>query len=171
MIAKRVALARAAAVLTLALGGCGFHPLYAPSGATNAELSHIFVDIIPNRQGMLLRQALQERLEGNSEAEKYYVLSVNYAQNYSPEGVQSDSSISRNRYLGIAHWVLKKPGFLGSTLASGYAQSLDGNNNINSQFFYSDLQSDAINRRIGDALADAIAEELAVYFRTHGKPA
>ena len=160
----------AAAALTLAIGGCGFRPLYAPSGTTNADLSQVFVDVIPNRQGQLLRQALQEHMEGSSEAEKHYVLSVTYAVQYGPEGVQQDSAITRNRYIGVAHWVLKKPGWPGTTITSGYAQALDGNNAINSQFFYSDLQSSAVDRRMGDNIAGQITESLAAYFRAHGAP-
>jgi hypothetical protein len=67
--------------------------------------------------------------------------------------------------------VLKKAGFLGATVASGSARALDGANDINSQFFYLDLSTEAINRRMGDALADQIVQQIAAYFRTHGMAA
>lgn len=149
------------------LAGCGFHPLYAPGGATNASLNQVFVDIIPNRDGQLLRQALQERLDGSAPAEKHYILSVVYSTQYEAEGVQQDTSITRNRFIGSAHWVLRKPGALGTAVASGTAHTMDGNNNINSQFFYSDLNSNDVNRRMGASLADAIVEQIAAYFRAH----
>jgi hypothetical protein len=38
---------------------------------------------------------------------------------------------------------------------------------IDEQFFYSDLSSEAIQRRMGDALADQIVQALAIYFRAH----
>jgi LPS-assembly lipoprotein len=157
--------------LMLATAACGFRPLYAPSGATNAALGQIFVDVIPNRDGQLLRQSLQERLERASESEKQYVLSVSYILRYDAEGVQEDSSITRTRVIGTARWTLRKPGLLAASIASGSANSLDGNNAINSQFFYGDLAGEAINRRMGDALAAEIVEELAAYFRAHGTPA
>jgi LPS-assembly lipoprotein len=156
--------------LALAVSACGFRPLYAPSGRTNAELSKVFVAVIPNRDGQLLRQALQEHLDGSGLSDKSYVLQVQYSMQYSSEGVQQDSSISRNRYIGTAHWVLRKPGLLGEKIASGTASSLDGSNAINSQFFYGDLSSEAISRRMSDALASAIADKLAAYFRSHETP-
>jgi LPS-assembly lipoprotein len=161
--------------IALAVGlvatSCGFHPLYAPSGTTNAQLSQIFVAVIPNRDGQLLRQSLQEHLDGSEETEKRYILTVSYSLQAAVEGVQADSSITRTRYIGTAQWVLKTPGLLGKTITSGFAQSLDGVNAINSQFLYGDLQSDAIYRRLSDALANRISEELAAYFRSHGTPA
>jgi LPS-assembly lipoprotein len=157
--------------LAFAVSACGFRPLYAPSGSTNAELSKIFVDIIPNRDGQLLRQALQERLDGNGLNDKSYELQVQFSMQYSVEGVQQDTSITRNRYIGTAHWVLRKPGPFGAKIASGTASSLDGSNAINSQFFYGDLSGEAINRRMSDALAGAIADKLAAYFRSHETPA
>ena len=160
----------AAMALLLAVSACGFRPLYAPSGSTNADLSEVFVDIIPNRDGQLLRQALQEHLDGSGLTDKSYVLQVQYSLQYSAEGIQQDTSISRNRYIGTAHWVLRKPGPLGEKVASGSARSLDGSNAINSQFFYGDLSGEAINRRMAEALAGEITEKVAAYFRTNGAP-
>jgi LPS-assembly lipoprotein len=157
--------------LALSISACGFKPLYAPSGATNAELSQVFVAVIPNRDGQLLRQALQEHLDGNGLSDKTYILQVQYSLQYSSEGIQQDTSISRNRYIGTAHWVLRKPGPLGEKVASGSERNLDGSNAINSQFFYGDLSGEAINRRMADALASQITEKLAAYFRANAAPA
>jgi LPS-assembly lipoprotein len=46
------------------LGGCGFHPLYAPSGPHDWDpaLAAIVVDPIRDRQGQILEQALRESL-------------------------------------------------------------------------------------------------------------
>jgi len=169
---RRRLLAHGAALAgLLAVTACGFRPLYAPSGTTNAALSQVFVDVIPNRNGQLLRQSLQERLDGDSEGEKRYELSVVYFVQADAVGVQSDSSVTRSRFVGNAKWVLRKAGFMGATVASGSARSLDGANDINSQFFYLDLSTEAINRRMGDALADQIVQQVAAYFRAHGTPA
>jgi LPS-assembly lipoprotein len=154
-----------AIVATLCLMGCGFHPLYAPGGATNDRIGHVFVDVIPNRNGQLLRQALQERLDGPGEEEKHYVLSVSYI------GIQSDNVSTRTRISGSADWVLRKPGLFGEKVASGTARSLDGTNSIAGQFFYGDLQGEAIDRRIGDSVAEQIVQQIAAYFRTHPKAA
>lgn len=151
-----------------ALGGCGFHPLYAPSGVTNTALGAVYVDIIPNRPGQLLRQALQARLEGDgSVTSKKYELSVAYGLAADVVGIQADSSNSRTRYVGTALWTLKEPGFLGKKITTGNARAVDGSNVIDAQFFYFALQSEAIDKRMSDLLADQIVQELAVYFRAH----
>jgi LPS-assembly lipoprotein len=52
------------AFLALALSGCGFHPLYAPSGPRDwdPDLAAIDVQQIPDRQGQILALALRENL-------------------------------------------------------------------------------------------------------------
>ncbi|MEJ0049391.1 MAG: hypothetical protein WDN04_27270 [Rhodospirillales bacterium] len=94
----------------LALGSCGFHPLYAPSGTTNAALSGVYVDVIGNRNGQLLRQALQERLDGTGDGTKKYQLSVTYTVHTEGLGIQSDNSSNRTRIIGSAAWTLRQPG-------------------------------------------------------------
>ena len=65
-----------------ALSGCGFQPVYMPTasgkaGVAQRELAAIQVDLIPDRPGQLLRQALQDRLEmGSSGVARRYELSV-----------------------------------------------------------------------------------------------
>jgi LPS-assembly lipoprotein len=160
-------IARLGMVALLAFGGCGFHPLYAPSGATNVALGTVYVDVIANRNGQLLRQALQERLDGAGDGTKKYQLSVLYAVHTEGLGIQADNSSNRTRIIGTAPWTLKQPGLVGAKVTSGTASSVDGNNVIDAQFFYSDLASQAIDQRMGQALADQIVQALAAYFRTH----
>jgi LPS-assembly lipoprotein len=156
--------------LAISLCGCGFHPVYAPSGATNADLGNVFVDVIPNRSGQLLRQSLQERLDGTGGGTKTYELSVSYVERYEGIGVLADNVGTRTRISSTATWVLRKPGAFGDKVTSGSARALDGSNNISGQFFYGDLSSESIEKRMGDTLADQIVQELAAYFRTHEKP-
>jgi LPS-assembly lipoprotein len=168
MSTRRIAIA---ASLLLYLSGCGFHPLYGQAGTPDPALQSVFVDVIANRNGQLLRQALQERLDGPDNVAKKYQLSVFYAVANEAIGVQSDNSVDRNRIVGTANWTLKMPGPFGTKVISGLARQVDGANVIDAQFFYSDLASEAISKRIGDALADQIVQSLAVYFRTHPKAA
>jgi LPS-assembly lipoprotein len=147
---------------------CGFHPLYLPSAQTQAGLSEIYVDIVPNRNGQLFRQALQEKLEGSeSDPQQHYVLTVRYAVAAQGIGIEADNASTRNRFIGTANWTLHKPGFGGQKITSGIASTVDGNDVIVAQFFYSDLNSETVNKRIGEALADKIVQELAIYFRAH----
>ena len=154
--------------LLLSLAACGFHPLYAPSNHVQAGLQEIFVDVIPGRNGQLFRQSLQERLQGTAEApQQHYVLDVSYALSQEAIGIEADNASTRNRFVGVANWTLHKPGQFGQRITSGLARTVDGNDVIVAQFFYSDLNAETVNRRIGDALADQITQALAIYFRAH----
>ena len=57
--------------LAAGLSGCGFQPVYMPTasgkpGVAQRDLSTVYVEIIPERPGQLLRQALQERFNDDS---------------------------------------------------------------------------------------------------------
>jgi LPS-assembly lipoprotein len=150
------------------LAGCGFHPLYAPGEAQDAALSSIFVDLIPDRSGQLLREALQARLDANDNAEaKAFVLRVVYRESISGIGIQNDNSSTRTRLVGNATWSLHPVGEDSKQITGGTVRSLDGYNIVNEQFFYSDLSQEAVNRRLAEALADQITQALSVYFRKH----
>jgi LPS-assembly lipoprotein len=167
-LAKRLARLALAACLALPAASCGFHPLYEPGSKTQAGLSEVFVDVILNRNGQLLRQALQERLQGSdSEPEQHYILSVSYFVGTQGIGIEADNASTRNRFIGTATWTLRKPGTFGQKITGGIARTVDGNDVIAAQFFYSDLNAETVNRRIGEALADQIVQALAKYFRKH----
>ena len=157
-----------AVTLLLALSSCGFHPLYAPAGHLQAGLAEIFVDVIPGRNGQLFRQSLQERLQGAAEnPQQHYVLDVSYSLSQQAIGIESDNASTRNRFVGFAHWTLRTPGLTGQQITAGSARTVDGNDVIVAQFFYSELNAESVNRRIGDALADQITQSLAIYFSKH----
>jgi LPS-assembly lipoprotein len=115
----------------------------------------------------LLRKALQERLDDPAGGAKKYELSVVYAVSDEAIGIQADNSSNRTRVIGSAHWTLKQPGLLGTKVTSGTARSVDGADVLDAQFFYASLAGQAIDRRMGDALADQIVQSLAAYFRAH----
>src|SRR5579863_6134444 len=81
MMFRRSFLATGAGAL---LSACGFQPVYMPTasgkaGVAQRELAAIQVDQIPDRPGQLLRQALQDRLEGaGGEVARHYDLSVSF---------------------------------------------------------------------------------------------
>jgi LPS-assembly lipoprotein len=156
--------------LLFLLAACGFHPLYAPAGAPDAALSEVFVDVIPDRPGQLLRQALQERLDGSDDAAaKRFVLSVSYTPHVIGIGIQNDNSSTRTRVTGDATWSLRAVGAVAGTtqITGGTVRALDGYNVVDEQFFYSDLSLDATYRRVAESVADQITQALAVYFRRH----
>ncbi len=161
---------RRALVLGLAAmtAGCGFHPVYGEGQPASATLAAVYVGIIPNRSGQLLRQALQARLEGSAgDAPKRFTLGVGYFESITGLDVQGDNSTTRNRTVGNATWSLRPADNPAIQLAGGTVRSVDGYNIIDEQFFYQDLEEDAAEHRLAQALADQIVLAMAVYFDKH----
>jgi LPS-assembly lipoprotein len=52
-------------------------------------------------------------------------------------------------------------------LTSGTARAVDGYNVIDQQYFASDLESEAVQRRMVEAIAEQITLQVAMYFRQH----
>lgn len=154
------------------LGGCGFQPLYGDTGASGAvldRLAEINVLLIPERSGQLLRQSLLSRLErGGSAAARRYDLAVQFSLSMDPIAIQPDNSTSRVRLVGAVAWMLTAKDAQRRTVASGTAREVDAYNIINQQFFAAELTSNAVQRRMADALAEQITTQLALHF---GRPA
>jgi LPS-assembly lipoprotein len=156
------------AVTAWGLGGCGFRPLYSSNDAepgVRARLAEISVDLIPERSGQLLRQALQARLErGGAGTARRFDLAVQLVLAFEPIAVQADNSTSRVRIIGTANWVLRAQDAQRSTVASGSAREVDGYNIINQQFFAAELTNAAVQRRMTETLAEQIATQVALHF-------
>lgn len=152
------------------LGGCGLHPMYArapngEAGPAASGLAQISVGLIPERTGQLLRLALQERFERNGLAAAHrYDLAVTFAISNAVIGVQQDTSNVRFRLVGTANYQLiaQDPGR--TTLTSGTARSVDGMNLFDQQIFAADLETEVVQQRIAEAVADEITQQLAIYF-------
>lgn len=173
VLGRRLALLGAAG----GLAGCGFHPLYAPAsggapGPAAAELAAVYVPVMSERTGQLLRQALQQRFDGTGTGvAKRYQLDVNY--NVAGEGVavQRDNSTTRIRLVGTASWVLRTLSPERKALAQGSARVLDGFNILNQQYFAADLEGQSATLRVTQALADQITLKLGIYFQQTAAPA
>ena len=166
-ITRRAALAGTAGLLS----GCGFHPLYAPAtdgalGPAQTEMAAVWVPVIPERSGQLLRQALQQRLEGaGSDAEKRYTLAASFALASDALAIRPDTTATRVRLIGTAPWTLSTLGSPPQPLTTGQALVIDGYNILDSQYFTSVLENDVVAGRIANTLADQIVTKLAIYFR------
>lgn len=158
----------------LMLGGCGFRPLYAPGatgepGAPAQEMTGIRVGPIPERRGMLLRQALQARFEREGAGGAKYDLAVAYSLSYEGIGYRRDDAISRQRMMASANWVLRDAGTSRAEITRGYARAMDAYNVLDNQFFASDMSNEAALRRLADALADQIQGQLGTYFAARAR--
>ncbi|MBV9249012.1 MAG: hypothetical protein JO227_07200 [Acetobacteraceae bacterium] len=151
--------------------GCGFKPVYMPTasgkpGPAQRELAAVAVDLLPERPGQLLRQALQERLASDSGSiPALYDLHVAFGISGEGIAVISDSAATRIRLVGSATWSLTPRNPAGPAITSGFARAGDAFNIIGVQYFASDLENEAAQRRLAEAIADQITLQLAVYFR------
>ena len=155
------------------LGGCGFHPLYGPEGGRSAGgmLAHVFVPVLPERSGQLLRQALQQRLDGaEAGTERRFELTPALAIAYEGIGLQRDNSSSRIRLDASVIWVLRALSPGRPALTEGRGRVLDGYNVINQQYFAAELENESAIKRVTSTLADQIVQQLARYFRSDVKP-
>jgi LPS-assembly lipoprotein len=169
--------ARALLPLALAalLAGCGWHAVYAPGanggpGVAQSELPAITVDRIPDHPGVMLRQALQNRLEGaNPGLAHRYDLSVFFSIGTEGVAIEPDNSTTRIRLIANAHWTLRAQDAAHTTLASGDARALDGFDLVNEQFFAANLNQETIEHRMANSVADQITLDLARYFDRRAK--
>ena len=81
----------------LALGGCGFHPLYGGmNGEMNATLSSIYVEPVPDRIGYELRNTMIDLLDGPGSASgASYRLRLTLNETTQGIALQNDATITR----------------------------------------------------------------------------
>jgi LPS-assembly lipoprotein len=153
-----------------ALGGCGFQPVYMPTasgktGAANRELQTVFVGIIPERPGQVLRQALQERLGSDSGIPSQYDLQVAYGIPAEGIAILPNGIATRLRLTGNATWTLFARDIRHTPLTRGAVRAIDGINIFDAQYFAADLEVETVQKRIAQNLADQITTQLAIWFR------
>ncbi|MGY6769334.1 hypothetical protein [Komagataeibacter sp. NFXK3] len=168
----------------LMLAGCGFSPMYKTTGShigadgkpttgnVLAELRQVYVARINERYGQLLRQALQQDMGGaGPENPTGYVLRIRtYLMNEAVD-IHADNTSGRTRTTAFAHWTLETVANSPVMLAGGDASVVDGVNNNYEQYFAQTLNLEGVRARVAKNLAEQITQEVAVWFRTHAKPA
>ncbi len=138
-------------------------------GAAEQGLASTEVALIPERSGQLLRQSLQTRFDrAGTGAAKLYDLTANFGVSSEALNIELSTSIpSRIRLVGTSNWSLVTRDVQRKTLASGTARTMDGFNLYDQQFFATDMQSEAVQRRMAGAVADQITLQLAAWFNRH----
>jgi LPS-assembly lipoprotein len=156
----------------LALSGCGFTPMYGNGNTDNAtpvsqKMEQVQVQNIPERTGQLLRLSLQNQFYRNGmPTQQLYLLSVSYNINVIGIGIQSDTSTTRERFIGTAHWSLAPIGAPSQAIASGTATTEDAANIIDQQYFALTLETSTVDQELADVIAQQIADQVAAYFKT-----
>ena len=147
------------------LSACGFRPLYGSNSDVESKLAGIDVGLIPNRTGQVLREELQRRMLGPDAGPTAYNLSVSLALHTDIAGIIATNSVaSRERLSATADWKLRAVGDQ-KLVASGTANAVDAENILNQQYFAADMETDAVNQRLMELLADQITAEVAARLR------
>jgi LPS-assembly lipoprotein len=170
VLGRRWACLGSMAGLGMTLAGCGFQPIYMRTasgkpGVAQRNLATVYVGPIPERPGQLLRQALQERFGNDSGTPSAYDLKVAYSISGEGIAIETNDIATYIRLIGSATWTLVDHDAKRSTLTSGSARAIDGLNIFDSQYFASDLETEAEQQRITEAIATQIASQLAIWFR------
>jgi LPS-assembly lipoprotein len=153
------------------LGGCGFQPVYMRTasgkpGPAQRELESVYVNLIPDRPGQLLRQALQERFSSDSGTPAAYDLAVTFSIAGEGIAITSNDIATRLRLTGIASYVLIGHDPQRTHLTAGSARVMSGLNIFDSQYFAVDLELERRQRDIAEQCADQITNQLAIWFRS-----
>ena len=158
---------------TTSVSACGFQPVYMPTasgkaGPAERGFAATEVSLIPERPGQLLRQELQARLGSDAAiVAPRYKLAVSYSISGEGIAVYTDSNATVIRFIGTAIWSLNSAVPGGQRVTSGSARALEDMNLFDQQYLASDLETEAIQRRLARHVADRIAMQLAVWFREH----
>jgi len=148
--------------LTLAVGGCGLHPLYqgGGSGAVAAGLHSVKVGTIPDKSGWLVRNALVDRLGGEAEDARYR-LDVELDDDLSGFGIRGDSAVTRERRTLRARYQLVDLQ-TGLVVLDATAGSDAGIDVVSSEYATVAAEQTALERLTG-VVADQIVSRLGLY--------
>ena len=153
--------------LALGLGGCGFHPLYATGNTPDgmpSYFSQVFVEPIPGRQGVHLRNQLMDALtpEGTP-ASAAYRLAVKLEDLKEGLAIQTNTQITRYNYHLTAKYELRDT-VSGEVLDKGTARAIAAYNVApDSQFATQTAERDA-QERAAREVGEDIRLRLGLYF-------
>lgn len=161
-IARRALLAAPALALVAAGSGCGFRPVYGDRGATAGVLSSVAVAPIPERMGVLLRNALLRRLQPGTETTRELQASLNLLDQ--DLGIQRDDRATLGNLHASATWrLLTRVGDGRMRLdAEGTARAAVTYNVLDNQY------ATERNRRKAQAdMAEALAADIETRLMAH----
>ena len=157
-----------ALVLCLALAACGLTPMYAggSSGAVAGGLGTVHVAPIPERAGWLVRNALVDRLGGES-GDPSYRLEVDLDDDLTAFGIRGDSAVTRERRTLRARYRLVdlKTGEVVLDATAGSDAGID----IVSSEYATVAAEQTAQERLAGVVADQMVARLAL-FMSRTKP-
>jgi LPS-assembly lipoprotein len=159
-VRRRLAVAIVCAGL-VALGGCGFTPLYGPGGVT-AGLSHITVEAPDGRTAYLLRERLEDALLPRQGARPLYRLTFTVIERRDPRGLGPDDAASRYELTIVVAYTLTEIA-TGAALHSGEETVLISYDAVDAPYAGIAAQQNSQERAAAEA-ARRIRLNLAEYF-------
>jgi LPS-assembly lipoprotein len=135
------------------------------AGPAQRELASVYVPVLPDRPGQVLRQALQARLGNDSGTPSAFDLNVSFGITGEGIAIESNTIATRIRLIGSASWRLVSRDEKQTVLTSGYARTLGGVNVFGSQYFAADLETEVEQKRMAEDIATQIATRLGIWFR------
>jgi LPS-assembly lipoprotein len=150
----------------LSLGACGFRPLYAvgttPDGV-NSYFTQVFVEPIPGRQGVHLRNQMMDALTPDgTPSSAAYRLSIKLEDVKEGLAIKENTQITRYNYSLTAKYELRDS-VSGEVLDHGTARAIAAYNVADSQFATQSAERDAQERAAREAGED-IRLRLGLYF-------
>lgn len=154
--------------LLLLLSACGLQPMYAggSSGAVASSLSAIQVAPIPERAGWLVRNALVDRLGGET-SEPSYRLDVELDDDLIAFGIRGDAAVTRERRTLRARYRLVDLNS-GEVVLDATAGSDAGIDVVSSEYATVAAEQTA-QERLAGVIADQMVSRLALFIRNTKK--
>ena len=158
-----------AALLALALPGCGLRPRYAggEAGPVVQTLRGVQVAPIPGQNGWLVRTALQDRLGRNAGSSVRYRLEVELSDDITGFGIRSDNAVTRERRTLRARYRLVDAS-RGTVVLDATAGSDAGIDVVSSEYATVAAEQTALER-LAIEVADQIVSRIALYSQRGGR--
>lgn len=155
----------ASALLLTALSGCGLQPLYSggSKGVVASTLGTVTVDPIQGKSGWLMRNALNDRLGGNSGSGAQFRLVVALDDQIEGFGVRADDTVTRERRTLRARYQLIAIA-TGETVLDATAGSDAGVDVVSSEYATIAGENSALEN-LTQRVADQIVTRLSLYAR------
>jgi|SRR5579872_1874320 len=155
----------------LALGACGFHPLYAHHSQSgfDADLASIKVNTIADRQGQELAIALRDGLNPRgARVEPRYTLDVKLSSVSENIGIRPDGTASRSEIAMTAQFILKdlRQPTANAIVFQGITHSVSSYDVLNDNYATLIAQQTAQERTVRD-IGDDILTRLQLYVSKH----
>ena len=156
-----------ALTVVLILSACGFTPVYAPSmqsGPVQTNMSSIAIDVIPNREGQVVRNHLIDQLhkDGYPTSAKYRLIISPIVENIVEIGIDKDDEASRAQLRERANMQFIRLSD-NKIILDKTVRSVSSYNILAGQFTTFVTEQDAREQALRSLAADIVAH-LEVYF-------